>query len=230
MTCSHFGMASRGVGTLPCLFPGISIYLISGIPVASRNPRRGPGATNLNAGGPSWAWRELGRGYAEAMGPLKDVIIALRKELEAALNVSDGPKGSTPLQAERVVLTLSVAVGETSGTNGEPALFVGVVESDVTGTLDASPGREASRTRTLCIEFKSWIASIPGSPPEAGSSAETITTTGAAEAASREIRERELVESCARILGAPGGSDSHLRAMTLIDALSDLEEAPTSNS
>jgi hypothetical protein len=145
------------------------------------------------------------------MRPLKEVIVALRQELEAALNSAPAAPGVGRLEAGRVVVCLELEVAEP--TPGEPgaAVAFGV-------RMAGSPSPAAAgdvRAHTVTIEFNLSAAASPAPAPKV--SAETDSTDTAS---STDPRVTQL----AQVFGAPGGFYSHMRAEVFNSAIDELTD------
>ncbi len=140
------------------------------------------------------------------MESLKDVIVALRREIEEALKAGQPLPEGARLQAERVVATIHFGVDSASG----PASFVLRTEN-----------RAADHPHSVTIEFK--LLSASQSLDERAPNATTIVSHESRiqldEAAAEEIT-RQLVH----LFGAPG-FDSAARATVFREALENLSEA-----
>ena len=88
------------------------------------------------------------------MRPLKDVVVALHHELEAAFQASQGLPDCTPMQVDRVVLTLEVALWEEDGSSSEQGLRVGVLVAGKNPAVGEKREPQRIRTHSLSIELK----------------------------------------------------------------------------
>lgn len=152
--------------------------------------------------------------YGPAMRPLKEVIVALRQELEAALHSAPAAPGGGRLEAGRVVVCLEIEVSEPAP--GEPGAGVAFGVRMAGARPPAAAG--VVRAHTMTIEFNLGTAIAGGPPPPApvADSAPSI-----AEAPSPTDRLRTLL---AQIFGAPGGFYSHMRAEVFSSAIGELSE------
>ncbi len=148
------------------------------------------------------------------MHPLKEVIVALRHELEAALHGAPPAPGVGRLEAGRVVVCLELEVAESSP--GEPGAAVAFGVRMAGSPSPAASG--AARAHTVTIEFN-LTKTAPGGPPPPAPAADSAPSI--AEAPSSADRRRTLL---AQIFGAPGGFYSHMRAEVFSSAIGELSE------
>lgn len=151
------------------------------------------------------------------MRPLKEVIDALRRELDAALAPT---AGRLPLTAERITLTLEVDVREVPGEGIGGGLAVGVLTDPAPGPVDAGPGAGLRPRHTLTLELRPGMAGAPVAAravpaSDGGPDPEVPDAASAAEG---------IVEVLGRIFGPPGGFDSFCRAETFGIAIGDLTD------
>jgi len=158
------------------------------------------------------------------MRPLKDVIAALRHELEEALQANQDLPCRSQLEADRIILTMALAVREEVGAGGEAGLSFGVVVTDVNASVEANRKPENARTHTLTIEFKPRVVQ-PIPPGSLKPFAQRIKEAGPGESVDRTAQPDQRVEQLAMIFGAPGGFDSHCRADIFKTAVADLSDA-----
>lgn len=156
------------------------------------------------------------------MRPLKDVIVALRHELEAALQANQDLPFRNQLEADRIILTMELAVSEETGTSGQAGLSFGVVVADVNASVEANRKRERTKTHTLTIEFKPRVVQ-PTPPGTTKPFAQRVIEAGPGESVDREA-EAERVKLFAMVFGAPGGFYSHNRAEVFIAAVESLTD------
>jgi hypothetical protein len=163
------------------------------------------------------------------MRPLKDVLAALHEELDRVFEAHPRLQCGTRLEAERVVLSLEVAVLEEKGTAGQAGVSFGVevVDANAAGAMDRP--RERHRTHTLTLEFKPHLA--PTSPPVAPDSFSDRTKPLAPDERSGRIPDvtADRIRQLALVLGAPGGFYSYCRADIFKTAVEELSAAEYSD-
>lgn len=162
------------------------------------------------------------RATVTPMRPLRDVIVAVRRELEAALEANGKSPSRTQLDADRIVVTLDFDICQQTGA-GEPELSFGVVAMDVNAAGETGRKPDRAKTHTVTIEFKSQgcqTAALHGVAPAAA------TGQSASEGTSVEERTRPeyRVGLLAQVFGAPGGFYSHNRADVLLSAVGELTD------
>lgn len=145
------------------------------------------------------------------MRPLKEVIVALRHELEAALHSAPAAPGVRRLEAGRVVVCLELEVAEPEPGEPGAAVVFGV-------RMAGSPSPAAAgavRAHTVTIEFNLSAAASPAPAPKVNSGTDSADT-----ASSTDPRVTQL----AQVFGAPGGFYSHMRAEVFISAIDELTD------
>jgi hypothetical protein len=154
--------------------------------------------------------------YGSAMRPLKEVIVALRHELEAALHGAPSASGVGRLEAGRVVVCLELEVAESAP--GEPGAAVAFGVRMAGSPATASAGD--ARAHTVTIEFN-LTKTAPGGPPPPAPAAEVGAETDSTDmASSTDPRVTQL----AQVFGAPGGFYSHMRAEVFNSAIDELTD------
>ncbi len=148
------------------------------------------------------------------MRPLKEVIIALRHELEAALHAEPTVPGGRQWEAERVVVSLELELAEPPGADGAPALAFGVRSAG----LRVSEAAGAVRPPAVTIEFKLRANAATEAPLAASPVAAEPKVPGSAAPADPRV------EALAQVFGAPGGFYSHLRAEVFSSTIEELPE------
>jgi hypothetical protein len=157
------------------------------------------------------------------MRPLKDVIVALRHELEEALQANQDLPYKNQLEADRIILTMELAVSEETGTSGQAGLSFGVVVADVNASAEANRKRERTKTHTLTIEFKPRVVQ-PTPPGSSKPFAQRIKEAEPGEPVDREPHAHR-VELLSMIFGAPGSFDAYCRADIFKTAVVELTDA-----
>ncbi len=149
--------------------------------------------------------------YGPAMRPLKEVIVALRQELEAALHSAPAAPGGSRLEAGRVVVCLELEVGEQTSATEAPQVCFGV------RTAGARPPEAAGaiRSHTVTVEFNLSAAASPAPAPKVSAGTDSTDM-----ASSTDPRVTQL----AQVFGAPGGFYSHMRAEVFNSAIDELTD------
>lgn len=145
------------------------------------------------------------------MRPLKEVIVALRHELEAALHGAPAAPGVGRLEAGRVVVCLELEVAEPAPGEPGAAVVFGV-------RMAGSPSPAASgdaRAHTVTIEFNLNAGASPAPAPKVSAGTDSTDT-----ASSTDPRVTQL----AQVFGAPGGFYSHMRAEVFNSAIDELTD------
>lgn len=143
-----------------------------------------------------------------SMHSFKDVYAAISKEVQAALNEKNSTPGSGGFQAERVVISLAMAV-HSRGTDGSLELLFSV----------PGPGEQApAPLHTVTIEFARGLSGnhVPGRAAIENGVLPSNDSFAMADA-------EDLQKSLALIFGEPG-FDSSARATVFREALADLSE------
>jgi hypothetical protein len=143
------------------------------------------------------------------MRPLKEVIVALRHELEAALHSAPPAPGVGRLEAGRVVVCLELEVAEPESGGPGAAVVFGV-------RMAGSPSPAAAgavRAHTVTIEFNLSSAASPAPKVSAG-----IDSTDMASCSDNRVTQ------LAQVFGAPGGFYSHMRAEVFNSAIDELTD------
>ena len=149
--------------------------------------------------------------YGPAMRPLKEVIVALRHELEAALHSAPAAQGGGRLEAGRVVVCLELEVAEPVPGGPGAAVVFGVRMAGSPATAAAG----AVRAHTVTIEFNLSGAASPAPAPKINSGTDSTDT-----ASSTDPRVTQL----SQVFGAPGGFYSHMRAEVFSSAIDELTD------
>lgn len=136
------------------------------------------------------------------MPTLKDIVVALQRELDAAFAHSKAGSGGAGLEVEKATLSLAVDIQENTEAGGEPRLAFAI--------LDQATAAKSSGHR-LTIELR---APKP-SPSEAAGSSEA--------AASKPVADPTIFETACQLFGQPG-FDNAARAEVFCDAIKDLPE------
>jgi hypothetical protein len=145
------------------------------------------------------------------MRPLKEVIVALRHELEAALHGAPPAPGVGRLEAGRVVVCLELEVAEPAPGEPGAAVAFGV-------RMAGSPSPAASgeaRAHTVTIEFNLSSAASLAPAPKVSAGIDSTDM-----ALSTDPRVTQL----AQVFGAPGGFYSHMRAEVFNSAIDELTD------
>jgi hypothetical protein len=156
------------------------------------------------------------------MQPLKAVISALRRELEAALQEGKDLPHGTRLEAARIVLSLELSVEEHQTEEGAVELFFGVSQTSAKTEIGPERSPEKTRTHTLTLEFKCNADLVAAAGTEQRSSTDQKSEIGSAETVRLEGAAADCVlESLVTVFGAPG-FDSSARATVFREALGEL--------
>lgn len=149
------------------------------------------------------------------MRPLKDVLAALHRELEAGL-----PAGAR-WEADRVVLTLEVVARVAVGQAGAEGISWQVPTTAGAGESAAPVAGEGGRLSTLRVEFKPpGPGAAPASVPVAGAWG-AVRPTGP-ETSAAGLAPQRRVELLTGVFGAPGGFYSHNRAEVFLGVVEEL--------
>lgn len=152
------------------------------------------------------------------MTTLKNVITALQREIDDALNGNPGANLRTRLVAEKIILNLEVAINETNAADGSADLKFAVSSVD----SDAS----SARTHTLTIEFKPFIQGLGQAVPII-SPAESVVTTANVPVRLEGSESGQIIAALSSVFGAPG-FDSSARATVFREVFSELDPAQAS--
>ncbi len=158
------------------------------------------------------------------MRPLKEVIDALRRELDAALAPT---AGRLPLTAERITLTLEVDVREVPGEGVGGGLAVGVLTDPAPVRVDAGAVAGLRPRHTLTLELRPGMAGAPVAAREVPASDGGPDPEGSDVASAAEGLPDGgdgMVGVLGRIFGPPGGFDSFCRAETFGIAIGELTD------
>ena len=152
------------------------------------------------------------------MRPLKDVIVALRREMEAAFGNDQNLGPGRQIEADRVVLSLQIDILEQPGIPGSTMLSFEVPDSP------SQPPTAHDRQRgghLLTIEFKCAPHQSHSAPSkfERGRERTIPGTPPKLEGAEAEQVQRSLEQ----VLGSPG-FDSSARATVFAEALRGLSD------
>lgn len=136
------------------------------------------------------------------MPELKDIMLALQRELDAAFAHAKASSDGTVLEVEKVTLSFAVEIRKDTETDGEPRLGFTI--------LDQAAAAQSSGHR-LTIELR---APKP-SPSEAGGSSEA--------AAPKPTADPSIFETACLLFGQPG-FDNAARAEVFCEAVKDLSD------
>jgi hypothetical protein len=151
---------------------------------------------------------------------LKNVISALRREIDEALKENRALSDGTRLEAERIVLSLDVSITERRSQDGTAELSFELVELTAKQpAAKASLGK--AKPHTLTIEFKrSSAGEVTSTSASTRPKGEEISRpAGPSDEAARD----DVLKLLSDIFGAPG-FDSSARATVFREALARLKE------
>lgn len=151
------------------------------------------------------------------MKPLKDVIAALRRELDEAFqgNVS----GVVPPRPQRVVLALEVCVLDRQNPDGTVGLSFGVLDTLPT-PAPGKVGVNTGRGHTLTFEFDCDWHQAPADRLDSGG----VSAAPPLRNANLEGSEAESIKHDLQEVFGPPGFDSSARATVFLEALAELSE------
>ena len=152
------------------------------------------------------------------MTTLKNVITALQREIDDALNGNPDASLRTRLVADKVILNLEVAINETNAADGSAALEFAVSSAD----SDAN----SVRTHTLTIEFKSVVPELPPAST-LPSRSENAATVAIVPVRLEGSESGQIIAALSSVFGAPG-FDSSARATVFREVFSELDPAQVS--
>jgi len=146
------------------------------------------------------------------MASLHQVIVALRREIDVALEENAVPGGTVLLEPERVVLSLEVSVREQRAPDGRVEFSFEVLEAG-----------QKEQTHRLTFEFKS-IARPPADAGNQPASATPKLATAREKAFSLDAADAsKVIESLSSVFGPPG-FDSSARATVFREVFAALSE------
>ncbi len=152
------------------------------------------------------------------MAKLMNVIAALQREIDDALNTTTGSNSRHRLVPDRIVLKLEVSLSEKKTNNGLTKLQFDVAPADSKAT--------GAHPHTLTIEFKNLV---PNSPLAASLPAPVASVeTAAADAVQIDGMESDhIIAALSPVFGAPG-FDSSARATVFREVFDALDAGQAS--
>ncbi len=152
------------------------------------------------------------------MPSLKAVILALRQEINTAMQADVATPHPLNLEVDEIVLSLNLSIKDRKKPDGSLELHF-----DVQDAISA-PSTTAQPPHTLAIKFKvRTSAQNNGHPGEAIEFVE-VPVHKAASPPTAPSTEDQLIQSLSEVLGAPG-FDSSARATVFREALDGLSDA-----
>ena len=153
------------------------------------------------------------------MTTLNNVITALQREIDEALNVAADANLRTRLVAERVVLKLEVSIEEKMDAGGSSDLKFKVVNSTTEATR--------AHAHSLTIEFQPVVANSVQAAKVVVPT-ETCATVPKASVRLEPTDSEQVINALSSVFGAPG-FDSSARATVFREVFSGLDPAQVSN-
>lgn len=153
------------------------------------------------------------------MQPLRNVISAFRREIDAALSEgSDLPNG-TYLEAERLTLSLTICLTKQQDEDGANPIIFAVPHADFGEKADHKHPPERAEIHKLTIEFKTKQSSsnhdknTPSQIDQRAVIEQAVPFTGS--------ESERAIKELTRLFGMPG-FDSSARATVFRETVSDL--------
>jgi len=146
---------------------------------------------------------------------LTQVIAALRREIDAALEENAATGGPIRLEAERVVLSLEISISEQRASDGGVKAAFNV--------LDAAATAEEGQTHRLTFEFKSVPRSPAQSAIKPASGLRQLETAPKKLPLLYAVDAEEAIKLLSSVFGPPG-FDSSARATVFREVFAELSE------
>jgi len=157
------------------------------------------------------------------MEPLQQVIVALRREIETALQQRQPLPHGARLEAERVVVTLQFCIND-AVANGKTGVSFDVPSSDMRANGKTSP----ASAHSLTIEFKSVPVRIVDDNSSGDMMLQAPESPVTSEASIEGTEADQITQQLTKVFGAPG-FDSSARASVFREAFENLSEKETAD-